>query len=236
MKKLCVALIVVLFASSVQADPLRSAAGAGYKRFVEKWANLYEKTSNKAMERIYGNMGQVTAQVKHGGGICVVVGDRSYLSSHDMPISRYIGIGRGRPVLVSRKGLTLSSVEDLKKPEFVKVAAPDFTKAIYGRAAHQILTSGGYDAVLAKTMEAGTVPRSGAYAISGEVDAAFINLSFALANQDKFGSMVELTKGFEPIEIAAGIVSGCEENADLKAFLDLLATPAMKKNVTEAGL
>jgi len=228
--------ILMLFCSNLQAEVLRTAAGAGYKKFVERWATLYQDQSGKKVERIYGNMGQVTAQVKQGGGICIVVGDKSYLASHGLPIGSYITIGQGRPVLVTRKGLTLTSLAELKQADFARIAAPDFSKAIYGRAAQQILSQPTYHQVLAKVMAVGTVPRSGAYALSGEVDAAFVNMSFALANRNKFGSLLELTSGFEPIEIVAGIITGCEKKAEVGIFTSLLQSEAMQANKLAAGL
>ncbi len=236
MRSLILITIIVVSVTSAQADVLRTAAGAGYKKIVEQWATLYEETTGNKAERIYGNMGQVTAQVKQGGGICLVVGDKSYLSKAALPISSFVYLGQGRPVLVTRKGLILSSVADLAKPEFARISAPDYQKAIYGRAAHQILSQQQYKGILSKVMAVGTVPRSGAYAISGEVDAAFVNMSFALANKDKFGTILELTEGFESIEIVAGIINGCEAEAEVDAFISLLDSDVMKSKRIAAGL
>jgi molybdate transport system substrate-binding protein len=235
-KSLILAGMLLTFAVAAQAEGLRTAAGAGYKKFVEQWTHLYEDSTGTKVERIYGNMGQVTAQIMQGGGICLVVGDKSYLSTHGLPIAEYVHVGQGRPVLVTRQGLTISTFDDLSRAEFERISAPDFEKAIYGRAARQILAQKRYQQIRDKVMPVGTVPRSGAYAISSEVDAAFINLSYALANKDKFGSMLELTSGFEPIEIVAGIIKGCEDRADLKQFIELLQSDVMNNNRVAAGL
>ncbi len=236
MRFLVLILIISTSVTSAQADVLRTAAGAGYKKIVEQWATLYEETTGNKAERIYGNMGQVTAQVKQGGGICLVVGDKSYLSRADLPIVSFVHLGQGRPVLVTRKGLMVSSVADLEKPEYARISAPDYEKAIYGRAAYQVLRLKQYQGIADKVIAVGTVPRSGAYAITGEVDAAFVNMSFALANQDKFGSMCELTEGFAPIEIVAGIISGCEEQAEVNVFVSLFNSDSMQAQRIAAGL
>ncbi len=236
MRFLVLFFFIMVSVTSAQAAVLRTASGAGYKKIVEQWATLYEQTTGHKAERIYGNMGQISAQVKQGGGICLVVGDKSYLSRAALPIQSFVLLGQGRPVLVSRKGLTLSSVADLAKPEFARISAPDYQKAIYGRAAHQILSQKQYLGILDKVMPVGTVPRSGAYAISGEVDAAFVNMSFAMANKDKFGSMLELTAGFEAIEIVAGIIKGCETQAEVGEFVSLLSSDSMQANRVAAGL
>lgn len=237
MKRIIFFLIFILFfTAQVQADSLRTASGAGYKKLVEHWAQLYEQQSGNRVERVYGNMGQIAAQIEHGGGICLAVGDREMLTARQLPISSFVGIGQGHPVLVSRKGLRLTAVADLNRPEYARIAAPDFNKAIYGRAAQQILESEAYAEASAKVFQTGTVPRSGAYAIRGEVDAAFVNKSYATSNSAKFGSLLELKEGFSPIEIVVGIVDGCESNVDVVAFIDLLETDAMKSEIAAAGL
>ena len=236
MRVLLLVVLILFSVGSVQAGVLRTASGAGYKKIVEQWATLYEETTGAQAERIYGNMGQISAQVKQGGGICLVVGDQSYLSKAALPISFFVHLGQGRPVLVTRKGLVLSSVADLAKPEFARISAPDYQKAIYGRAAYQVLRQEQYQAILDKVMAVGTVPRSGAYAISGEVDAAFVNMSFALANKNKFGSMLELTEGFAPIEIVAAILNGCETQVEVSEFVSLLSSDSMQANRVAAGL
>jgi molybdate transport system substrate-binding protein len=237
MKRVFLSLVLILLvAVQVQAEPLRTAAGAGYKNLVEKWAQLYEQQTGNQVERVYGNMGQIVAQINHGGGICLAVGDKQMLMTRQLPISRFVAIGQGHPVLVSRVGLQLTSVADLNGPEYSRISAPDYEKAIYGRAAQQVLQAGGYTDAEAKVIQAGTVPRSGAYAISGEVDAAFVNKSYATANSDKFGSLLELKEGFSPIEIVVGVIEGCETSADVAAFIALLETEAMKTEIAAAGL
>jgi molybdate transport system substrate-binding protein len=237
MKPIVISLVFILFFTvQVQAEALRTASGAGYKKLVEHWAQLYEEETGRQVERVYGNMGQITAQIQHGGGICLAVGDRAMLTGRQMPISSFVVIGQGHPVLVSRKGLKLAAVSDLNGPDFGRISAPDYQKAIYGRAAQQILESGGYAAAAAKVIQAGTVPRSGAYAIRGEVDAAFVNKSYAMANSDKFGSLLELNEGFSPIEIVVGVIDGCENNVDVAAFIALLESETMQAKIAAAGL
>ncbi len=231
-------LVVMMFVSvgSAQAGVLRTASGAGYKKIVEQWATLYEETTGAKAERIYGNMGQISAQVKQGGGICLMVGDKAFLDRPDLPISSFVPIGQGRPVLVTRKGLKINSVTDLTNAEFSRISAPDFTKAIYGRAAYQILNQQQNKGLLKKVMAVGTVPRSGAYAISGEVDAAFVNMTYAMANKDKFGTILELTEGFSPIKIVAGIISGCQDLGEVNQFVSLLDSDSMQAKIVVAGL
>ena len=237
MRKLVMMLLVFAVSLSVYAEDLRIAAGAGYKNLVENWAQLYESKTGKKVERMYGNMGQVAAQVKLGGGICGVIGEEGFLKTSGVNYVSYSPIGKGILVLATRKGLTITSPEDLTKPEFAKIAIPDTQKAIYGKAGLQLINNKKIAAeVSPKLTPAGTVPRSGSYAVTGEADAAFINITFANANKDKLGTILMITEGYNPLDITEATVAGCENNADLKEFIGLLSTPEMKQIVKKNGL
>ncbi|MCD8553006.1 molybdate ABC transporter substrate-binding protein [Seleniivibrio sp.] len=238
MKKILLTVLALAILSvSAYADELRIAAGAGYKALVEDMAAYYEAKTGKKMERMYGNMGQVAAQVKLGGGICAVVGEESFLKTSGIPYTSYNPIGKGVLAIIVRKGLTISSPEDLKKPEFAKIAIPDATKAIYGKAGTQLMKNTGMADELEKRLIPGqTVPQAGSYVLSGEADAAFVNITFAVNNKDNLGGYIEVTKGYSPLEIAAATLEGCPVPEDLKTFIGMLGTPDMKKIAKKNGL
>ncbi len=237
MKKLLMMLLVLTVAVSAYADGLRVAAGAGYKNLVEDWANYYESKTGKKMERMYGNMGQVAAQVKLGGGICAVIGEEGFLKTSGVNYASYTPIGKGILVLVTRKGLTITDPKDLVKPEFGKIAIPDTEKAIYGKAGLQLINNLGIAAEISpRLIPAGTVPRSGSYALTGEADAAFINITFANKNKENFGTVLVIEKGYNPLDIAAAVLPDCVNNEDLKTFIGMLSTPEVKKIVKQNGL
>lgn len=237
MKKILIVLSLMLFGICAYADGLRVAAGAGYKPLVEDWANLYESKTGAKIERMYGNMGQVTAQVKLGGGICAVVGEYSFLKNSGIKFASFNPIGKGVLVIATRKGLKISSPDDLKKPEFAKIAIPDVQQAIYGKAGAQLMKNTGMDKALeSRLIPAGTVPRAGSYVLTGEADAAFINMTFADNNKDKIGSYIVVEKGYSPLEITAAVLPECTGNKELHTFLNMLSTPDMKKIVKQNGL
>ncbi|WP_277655741.1 molybdate ABC transporter substrate-binding protein [Seleniivibrio woodruffii] len=238
MKKiLLTVLAVAVFSFSAYAEDLRIAAGAGYKNLVEDLASIYEAKTGKKAERMYGNMGQVAAQVKLGGGICLVIGEEAFLKASGVAYSSYTPIGKGVLTLVTRKGLTAKTPEDIRKPEFAKIALPDTEKAIYGKAGLQFLKSTGlYADVEKRIIPAATVPQSGAYALSGEVDAAFVNTTFAGANKDNLGSVIDIEKGYSPLEINAATLPDCRLTDEVKSFLDAISSPDGKKAAKKHGL
>jgi len=236
MKKiLLTVLALTVFSLSAYADELRIAAGAGYKALVEDMAAYYEAKTGKKMERMYGNMGQVAAQVKLGGGICAVIGEESFLKTSGIPYTSYNPIGKGVLAIIVRKGLKISSPEDLKKPEFAKIAIPDAEKAIYGKAGTQLIKNSNLG-IEGKLLPAQTVPQAGSYVLSGEADAGFVNITFAGNNKDNLGGFIEVTKGYSPLEIAAATLEGCPVPEDLKTFIGMLGTPDMKKIAKKNGL
>lgn len=237
MKRLLLVVAAMALCVSAYADGFRVAAGAGYKPLVEDWANLYESKTGVKVERMYGNMGQVTAQVKMGGGICAVVGEDSFLRNSGINFASYNPIGKGVLVIATRKGVTIKVPSDLKKPEFAKIAIPDVQNAIYGKAGAQLMKNTGLDKDLEnRLIPSGTVPRAGSYVLTGEADAAFVNLTFAENNKDKLGSYIVVEKGYSPLEITAAVLPECSANKELHSFLNMLATPDMKKIAKQNGL
>ena len=235
-KSLLIVAALAISLTSFAAD-LRVSAGAGYKSLVEDMAAYYETKTGKKLERMYGNMGQVTAQVKLGGGICAVIGEESFLKSSGVPYTSYNPIGKGVLAIITRKGLNITSPEDLKKPEFAKIAIPDTEKAIYGKAGAQLMKNTGMTEALEKKLIPGqTVPQSGSYVLSGEADAAFVNITFAGTNKDNIGSFIEVTKGYSPLEISMATLTDCPAPEELKQFIGMLGTPEMKKIAKKNGL
>lgn len=236
MLKSIIILAALALSLTSYAGDLRVAAGAGYKTLVEDMAVYYETKTGKKMERMYGNMGQITAQVKLGGGICAVIGEESFLKTSGIPYTSYNPIGKGVLAIIVRKGLSISSPEDLKKPEFAKIAIPDAEKAIYGKAGTQLMKNSGMFAELEKKLIPGqTVPQAGSYVISGEADAGFVNITFASSNKANIGGFIEVQKGYSQLEIAAASLDGCPSPEELKTFIGMLGTPDMKKIAKKNG-
>ncbi|QLA16201.1 molybdate ABC transporter substrate-binding protein [Desulfolutivibrio sulfoxidireducens] len=239
MARLLTALLFVVFlAQNALAGPLLVAAGAGYKKLVDDVAQAYEAKTGAKVELLYGNMGQIMGQVKAGGGIDVILGDKSFLASSGVPFDSFLEVGKGRLVVAYAKGVGLAAPTDIVKPEIKKLAMPDPAKAIYGKAASEFLDKSGLAAqVKEKLLVVGTVPQVTAYLVSGEVDAGFINVTDAMGVQDKIGGMLDVDQSlYSPILIVAGVLTESKGKPEVAAFAAFLASDEVRKLSAAHGL
>lgn len=241
MKRLLASLCLCLVLAAGQAlaaETLTLAAGAGYKQMVEDLAVAFTKETGVEMERVYGNMGQITGMARESGKIDAVLGDKRFLDATDLPFSGESVIGKGLLVLVVAKGAPVNELKDLTRPEIKRVAMPDPQKAIYGLAAGECLDSTGLRAALQdKLIVVATVPQVSAYVISGEVDAGFINRTDALAIQDKVARVLAVDEAaYKPILIVAKPLAGAPHAKALERLAAFLKGQAAKDIAARHGL
>lgn len=220
------------------ADTLTLASGAGYKKMVEELAATFEKETGITVERLYGNMGQVSGMARESGKVDIVAGDKRYLDGTDLAFAGETVIGKGRLVLAVAKGAPVAALKDLAKPEVKRVAMPDAQKAIYGRAADEYMESTGSRAALKdKLIVVGTVPQVSAYVLSGEVDAGFINLTDALAIKDKVERILTVDEtAYKPILIVAKPLAQAPHAKAVERFTAFLGSKAARDIAARHGL
>ncbi|MFH1136254.1 MAG: molybdate ABC transporter substrate-binding protein [Pseudomonadota bacterium] len=231
--------MVLLMAQTALAGSLTAAAGAGYKRMLEKVFSVYQEKTGRQVDQIYGHMGQVTMQAKAGGKIAVIVGEEGFLAASGLEFDSMIPVGRGVLVLAYPKGSSLQSAEDLTRPEIARVAAPDGKQAIYGKAALQFLKNAGlFPKVEKKMLIVSTVPQVSSYLMSGEVDAGFINLTDAINIKDKIGGYIVVDQEkYDPLRLVVAVLKGWQHQPDCKDFLDFITNdPQVKAILTASGL
>ena len=232
-------LLAFLVVPVLAQDALLVAAGAGYRRPVTELANAFEQSSGIRVEQMYGNMAQVISQVGQSGRVAVVFGDRIFLErSGAIAFDRFIHAGKGRLVLAWPSGAGAIDPAELAAADLRRIALPDTRHAIYGRAAAEFLErSGQQAAVAARLLTVSTVPQVSAYLVSGEVDAGFVNMTDALGVADRIGGYVEIDAALhDPIEIAAGVLSGHATSPLVEAFADFLASPQAREILDRHGL
>jgi molybdate transport system substrate-binding protein len=230
-------LAVVFSAGAVAADTLLLAGGAGYRKPVLELLENFSQASGIHAEASFGNMKQVEAQAQQNPDIAFIVGDKVFLEPMQLA-DRYLPLGQGRLVLVVARGQAIALLQDLQEPRFKRIALPDRTKAVYGKAATTCLQRLGLAQPLAdKLLEVATVPQVSTYVATGEVDAGFVNLTEALALEGRIGARLDAPAScYDPIELSAGVVKGRGDSAAARAFIDYLATPAARRVLERHGL
>ena len=228
--------LAIALGLTVNAQDLKIAAGAGYKKPLMDIIKEYEK-SGKKIEPFFGNMKQVSTQAKHTD-IALIVGDKNFLSKKSgLNFKGYTDLGKGKVVIAYPKGKTLTAVEDIKKPNVRKISMPQPKKAIYGIAGEEFLKSSKmYNEVKEKLYVVATVPQSMTYIITNEVDAGVVNLTAALANRKRIGGYIEVPqKYYNPIDIVAGKLKACNSE-ECKKFTEFLETKTAKDIFKKYGL
>lgn len=230
-------LALVFSAGAMAADSLLLAAGAGYRKPVLELLESFSKASGVRAEASFGNMKQVETQAQQNPDIAFLVGDRVFLEPMQLS-ERFVPLGQGRLVLVVAKGQGIASLQELQEPRFKRIALPDRSKAVYGKAATTCLQRLGLAQPLAdKLLEVATVPQVSTYVATGEVDAGFINLTEALALGERVGAQLEAPAScYDPIELSVGVLKGRGDSAAARAFIDYLATPAARSVLQRHGL
>ena len=239
MKKRVFIIIVLFFIILLNAEEFKIGSGAGYKKPILKILELYNKKNSQVkIDPIFGNLEMVITQSKQTNDLAFIVGDKGYFKNSSLEFSKNIPLGKGIMVLAYPKKKKITKFEDILGDDIKRIGIPDTKNAIYGIAGKQYLTKLNYfDKVAGKLMEVKTVPQVVSYLVAGELDAGFINLTEAIAMEDKLGGWINLEQSnYEEIEIVCAVIKTFEENAVVKKFLDFLRTKEVKVVLKEYGL
>ncbi len=232
-------LLVVLFATASFAEGLIVTTGAGYKKMLEELSAAYRETGGKIEEMYGGTVGQLLVQVKQGSDVDVIISDKGTLDARSQGIeydSSY-SLGSTPLVLAWRKGITLESPKDLEKPFVKSVCHPESEGAIYGRAAAMFLKSSGIGKnIEGKLSVVSTVPQVFAYLSSGEMDAGFVNRVMVKSGGDKLGGWIEITEGYQSLDMIASVFAGRSSNPAVGGFMKFLKTPEAKAIIKKFGI
>lgn len=238
LKPLLISLAAVsaLAAGAANAAQVIVTTGAGYVKMVDALAALYQKETGVAVEKSFGgNIGQMLAQVKHGN---VVISDEASLEKfHDALAPDARRLGDTPLVLVWRKGLELKRPEDIALDSVKAVASPNPKAAVYGRSAAKWLKATGLDAKVAPKLQVvGTVPQVYSYVTTGNMDAGFVNLAVLKSGTEALGGHAAIRDESAVVHMTVRPVRGAEADADVKAFMDFLASEKAKPVLRKFGI
>ncbi len=228
--------LFMLFYTSANAELLKVAAGAGYKKPMMEVIKEYEEGVKK-IEPFFGNMKQVSAQAKQTN-MSLIVGDKRFLSKKSkLEFKGFVSLGKGRVVVAYPKGKKLDDIYALMRDDIKRVSMPQPKKAIYGIAGVEFLNSTEmYEKIKDKLYIVATVPQSMTYIVANEVDAGVVNLTAALANISRIGGYVEVPERFyKPIDIVAGKLLSCNTK-ECEEFIEFLQTDTAKDIFKKYGL
>lgn len=93
----------LLLSSWLVAGDLYMAGGAGYKRPLEAIAKAFEAKSSHQVKMMFGNMQQVSAQIKESDKISLFFGDEKFIQKLGIPYKERVELGTGKLMLVFSK-------------------------------------------------------------------------------------------------------------------------------------
>lgn len=230
--------LIMMTIGPVSAETITVASGAGYRALVDELSEVFTRRTGIKVEKIYGNMGQVTSQARVSGVVDLVVGDKSFFERAKLRYDEEFPIGSGKLVLAFARGIEPVALETLRRRDIERISHPDATKAIYGRAAMEFLKNSGLADMLSdKLLPVGTVPQVSAYLIGGEVDLGFINLTDALVIKDKIEGYIEISQAlYSPILIVALKMPDAPFSEGALKFGRFLDSPEARGIVSSHGL
>jgi len=135
---------------------------------------------------------------------------------------------RNEVVLVVPKGpsVSITSFQDLAKPEVKRVALGEPTTVPAGQYAKEVLTSLGiYDAVNSKAVLAKDVRQVLTYVETGNVDAGIVYATDAQSSSKVKIVATAPAKSHAPVIYPAAVVKASKNPAAARQFLDFLAGP-----------
>jgi len=235
-----VAAFVLLSIPAVQAaeEGLTVAAGAGYKRLVDELCAAYTARTGVAVNKVFGNMGQITVQAQESGTIDFIMGDKQFLDATKLNFTDELTIGQGKLVAAVAKGVKLENLDALTNASIKRIAIADSEKAIYGHAAKEFLSQKGiWQEIQPKLLMVGTVPQVTAYVLTGEIDVGFINLTEALAIKDKVALIIPIDeKLYSPILIVAKRLRESTNTKDAASLIAFLQSEEAQSMLRKQGL
>jgi molybdate transport system substrate-binding protein len=142
-----------------------------------------------------------------------------------------------RVVLIepARDGVALTSLADLRKARFKRIAIGKTATVPVGRYTEEALRSAGLWAPLqAKFVEADSVRQVLDYVARGEVEAGFVYATDAAVMADRV-EVVLTVAGHTPVRYPVAVVRDSAQPAAASAFITYLDTPAAQRVLARFG-
>lgn len=213
-----------------------SAAADLTYAFTEIGRQFEAETGHKVVFN-FGSTGQLSQQIEQGAPVDLfAAANVSYIEELErkgliLPGTRQL-YARGRITLWTRADspLQITRVEDLVRPEIMRIAIANPDHAPYGVAAREAMqTAGVWGAVQPKLVFGENVRQTLQYAETGNVDVAIVALSLsvpAAAAEGGAGRWVLIPDELhQPIDQALAVIKGTQHEAASRAFAAFINGP-----------
>jgi molybdate transport system substrate-binding protein len=243
MKTLPVAAFVAGLAVVVPAraaEKLTIAAAANVRPALEEIGAAFERVSGVPLTISYGASGTLARQIEQGAPFDVFLSaDTGFVDQLDRKVLLASGsraaYAVGTLVIVTARGRpAVSSIDDLKRREFSRIAVANPETAPYGRAAMLALTTSGLASALKPNLVfAESVRDALRYVETGDADAGFAAESEA--RESGLRRFVVPRERYPPIRQEGAIVARSVHGREAAAFLGFLRSAPAREIWTRFG-
>ncbi len=235
------ALLLILFATACASAPsaLTVSAAANMQAALTELAGQYKQQTGTDLTFNYGATGQLAQQIAQGAPVDLfIAADRKSvddLAARGLVLPETVQVyARGEIVLYTRSPIPLQSLDDLLRTEIKRIAIANPEIAPYGLAAQQALQKAGvWTAVQPKLVIAENIQQTQQYADTGNVDAAIVAHSLAMASPGRWTAIPPDL--YSPIDQALGVVKGAHDERGARAFAAFLTGAAGRAVLVKYG-
>jgi molybdate transport system substrate-binding protein len=212
-------------------DELTIAAASDLTPAFEEIGREFESANKTKVVFTFGSTGMLTRQIENGAPFDLfAAANVSYIDELDkkgLIISDSKAVyARGRITLWTpgTSNIRLQGIEDLARPEVMRIAIANPDHAPYGLAAKQALESAGiWDRVKPKLVFADNIRQTFQYAATGNVDVAIVSLSLSTESRGRWTLIPE--ELHQPIDQGLGIIKTTKNEKAARAFAEFLSGP-----------
>lgn len=231
-------LLMVLIASTAQADQVSVAVAANFTKVAEELAPIFKAETGHDVVYSFGATGQLYTQITQGAPFEVL------LAADDERPSKAVADGLGVEgsvftYAIGALALYSTSLDladgkaALEGGGFDKLAIADPETAPYGRAAVETLTALGLvDAVTPKLVTGENISQTLQFVESGNAELGFVAASQVVG---KSGVWIVPAELFEPIRQDAVLLTSGEANPAAQAYVDFLRSDKAVAVIEAAG-
>ncbi len=243
--KLCIATVLSLLTSMVQADEISVAVAANFTEPMKKITAEFEKTSGHKVALSFGSTGKFYAQVKAGAPFEVLLAadDETPIKLEQEGLAvkgSHFTYAIGKLVLWSAQEAVVDNNGDLlKRGSFEHIALANPKLAPYGAAGVQTLQALGiYDSLAPKIVQGENIAQTYQFIVTGNALLGFVALSQVMGEDGKVKSgsaWIVPEKYYTPLRQDAVLLEKGKDKAAAGELLKFLKAPYATRIIQAYG-
>ncbi|WNF37420.1 molybdate ABC transporter substrate-binding protein [Bacillaceae bacterium IKA-2] len=226
---------------TVEKIELTIAAASDLTHAFSEIGKLFENETSTKVTFSFGSTGQLADQIENGAPFDVFASaNKSFIEQLDKKnlllsdTNTLYALGRIGIATKADSALTIETIDDLLKPEVVKIAIASPDHAPYGLASKQALeTAGVWGEIESKLVFGRNISDTLTYIETGNAEVAIIALSLVKEDEVSFTLIDE--KMHAPLEQMIAVVERTNHQQQSKEFIEFIRGPIGKPVMESYG-